>query len=1017
MLRRGDAALLAETTTPPAKRTKSDTESLPIDDESEGMARDIERPPTLDIPVGIRLILIGGIRGVGTKTCTELLGTILRQNGLACRSIDANSFLEAAPEWCPTCLKQLDALQGEGLIMNFRCMHGPMCLDTATLYKHVYDVAAELADTRDYANGGDAGVLIIFGTHVLSCIELQKHGDTTSFFLFHDNQDVCIARALRVEGKIPLAVAATSDPLMLQADLVHLKEADNFAIQREYAHYTDQEYPQSEAARHPINITRVDAPSLAQEVLQWVQTDWPGLYLPHGPLWTVKQSAKAGASPKVAPVSQSLPTQVGTIPKAEQDEPMAPSLPTQVETTPKAEQNVPMPDAAETEPTLPPLPAQAGTGQAVPEVIGLQFGPQWSDTVARARAARGLPPTEVVAAALLASTAASQPEPAEPSSAAAAAPAQCKPCGSTDVRMKTGVFVDPSAAAPVGTLAAQAAASSGAPPWRSSAAQAAAAPAAPAVSTKKADLRPRAADAPQIENPPPGTTFHSRVPRSLLKTSRAVGKNYDNIFRPPWMYDKYSRAMTRVLRHDPRLNVDGHGFAYCEDILRALGNKEIYHLTASEFPRRADLIHVVNTQEKGRYEATALTGDGAPFDLLIRCVQAHSGQVAAQLNRDLAFTRVTNLSQIPYLTHHTKSELLGSILGNFKSSAGLLPGGTGRDSQNNWRGRNDIHMSLSPPSKDGSIPDKFRKRGIDCAIALDNKALFAEADHLGVVIYISANNVALCDAPIPYCYIRRISMLADPRLTLFTQPSEDAWRARPGLPKCLMCGLTWNYGCNYCFQCWEPMTIPGLIDRLGYLRDLTERRRELNLRYNLTTQDLDQMSRQPGATLIGLPSRLPIVGAAGPIFKRAAALQPKTTTPALAAVAAKWSSGAPWRQDSDASSARASGAAASSARASGAGPELGAASKARPAWVPKAKPGARPSRRPADSPCAHMTAVDVRKLQLQAVKRHFLSHTDRYDKEESYRRNCDEKMPHATPRLLQFPSGEWANTLGPNAVL
>ena len=79
----------------------------------------------------------------------------------------------------------------------------------------------------------------------------------------------------------------------------------------------------------------------------------------------------------------------------------------------------------------------------------------------------------------------------------------------------------------------------------------------------------------------PGTTFHSRVPRNLLKTSRAVGKNYDNIFRPPWMNDKFSRAMTRVLRHDPRLNVDGHGFAYCEDIPRALGNREIYHLTAS----------------------------------------------------------------------------------------------------------------------------------------------------------------------------------------------------------------------------------------------------------------------------------------------------------------------------------------------------------------------------------------------------------------------------------------------------
>ena len=99
--------------------------------------------------------------------------------------------------------------------------------------------------------------------------------------------------------------------------------------------------------------------------------------------------------------------------------------------------------------------------------------------------------------------------------------------------------------------------------------------------------------------------------------------------------------MTKVLRHDPRLNVDEYGFAYCEDIIRALSNKSLYYLSASELPTRADLIHVVNTQEKGRYEATSLTGEGGPYDLLIRCVQAHSGQIAWQLVREKAFTLST----------------------------------------------------------------------------------------------------------------------------------------------------------------------------------------------------------------------------------------------------------------------------------------------------------------------------------------------------------------------------------------
>ena len=271
-----------------------------------------------------------------------------------------------------------------------------------------------------------------------------------------------------------------------------------------------------------------------------------------------------------------------------------------------------------------------------------------------------------------------------------------------------------------------------------------------------------------------------------------------------WKHGNFSRIMTRALRHDQRLSVDPMGFAYCEDIIRVLSNKSAYYLSSSELPTRADLIHVVSTEEKGRYECTALSGDAGPYTILIRCVQAHSGQIAEQLNRDLAFTRVTRLEQIPFLTHHTRSECLGSILGAFNKSAGLLPGGKGKDWDNNWRGRNDIHMSLVPPSTDGSIPNKFRKRGIDCAIVIDAKSLFEDSNKLQLVLFISANNNVLCDTPIPYCYVKRVTMVADPRFTLFTQPTDESWSARPGLPTCHMCGMKWNYGCNCCFKCWEP---------------------------------------------------------------------------------------------------------------------------------------------------------------------------------------------------------------------
>ena len=257
---------------------------------------------------------------------------------------------------------------------------------------------------------------------------------------------------------------------------------------------------------------------MVQEALALLQVDWPCLSLPLE-RWKTKQSAKAGAASR-APVSPSSPAQAGTVPKAEQDVPMPQSSSSTVETTPKEEQIVPEPKAAVTGPPLPPSPAQAGTGQAAPEITSLQFDPKlWKSPSARARAAKGLPPTEVMQGALLASLAASQPAPDDPLTAAAAAPpVQCKPCGSTDVRMKTGVFVDPTPAAPEGQSPAQAGTSSGAAPWRPLPAQAGAAPAAAAIATrKKAVLTPRSEDAPLVEKPPPGTTFHERVPRHLLK--------------------------------------------------------------------------------------------------------------------------------------------------------------------------------------------------------------------------------------------------------------------------------------------------------------------------------------------------------------------------------------------------------------------------------------------------------------------------------------------------------------------
>ena len=99
--------------------------------------------------------------------------------------------------------------------------------------------------------------------------------------------------------------------------------------------------------------------------------------------------------------------------------------------------------------------------------------------------------------------------------------------------------------------------------------------------------------------------------------------------------------------------VDESGFAFCEDIIYALGDKKKYHLNYhfGEMPTVADLVYVVQHEEKGRYEATSVNGTGRPLDLLIRCVQGHSGSIGRQLLESEAFTQVTDARILPRLIH------------------------------------------------------------------------------------------------------------------------------------------------------------------------------------------------------------------------------------------------------------------------------------------------------------------------------------------------------------------------------
>ena len=126
--------------------------------------------------------------------------------------------------------------------------------------------------------------------------------------------------------------------------------------------------------------------------------------------------------------------------------------------------------------------------------------------------------------------------------------------------------------------------------------------------------------------------------------------------------------------------VAAQGFAFVEDIVYALGDIPRYHL--KEYPSAADIMFIVSTQERGRYEATSLRGTSTVRDLLVRTVQGHSGHVARQIDPDQAHERVYDKLEVPVLVHHTNSQLSSfwvaqTPLASFQG--GRLASGTRRD--------------------------------------------------------------------------------------------------------------------------------------------------------------------------------------------------------------------------------------------------------------------------------------------------------------------------------------------------
>ncbi len=380
-------------------------------------------------------------------------------------------------------------------------------------------------------------------------------------------------------------------------------------------------------------------------------------------------------------------------------------------------------------------------------------------------------------------------------------------------------------------------------------------PAAPA-RRERASLRPNNLQAPWSEPnyvhprtitatiPRPGETITRNMPRGIVNCQRGSGKNYRGVFHDNDTWNGWSRRLNTLLRHNTTFPVNEQGFAFAEDIVFALENDS----RRGPNPDIADLMFVVKTQEKLRFQASSLKGTGATRDFMIRNVQGHSGNISRQVTLDKAHTRVTNRDEIQLLVHHTATSKLYQMLGT-DESLGLIPGGP--PDNGNRELRNTTFCSTKLASLKGELPDRFRRRGTNCAVHLDVDLLFEN----NIRLYRSAAGVILIPDLVDVKYIKRVTLITPPAFTLYSRPKHGELNYAHGEDlHCLDCGTIHRRGCWRCFNCWESITWAGVADRQAFILDSSERQRELRIYYELTPRQFDTICKTPGSAINTLPT-------------------------------------------------------------------------------------------------------------------------------------------------------------------
>ena len=118
------------------------------------------------------------------------------------------------------------------------------------------------------------------------------------------------------------------------------------------------------------------------------------------------------------------------------------------------------------------------------------------------------------------------------------------------------------------------------------------------------------------------------------------------------------------------------------------------------------------------------------------------------------------------LIHDTQNAFMRSS-GGIKGR-GLVPGGISGKSE-----RDHLYVSTAIPDKDGTLPNKYKRRGTDCMVYLDPALMKTNYD-----LAMSANGTIMIGERFKPEHILRVTMLGTTAYTLYSRPqgSTVGWR-------------------------------------------------------------------------------------------------------------------------------------------------------------------------------------------------------------------------------------------------